>query len=612
MEELKDYTSLDISEFLVADTSVLTEYAQTDSLAFDQAFEGVPGGNIIFGGMQIRKKKYSDVTTAGVWVGVDVDGVGKINIGDNSNFLLWNGSSLTVSGAITATSGTIGGWVIGADTLSSAGGEIVLDSDGETITGGTIRTSSTGERVQMLSSTNTLQIIDSSGDVRAESYSNGWQFNTSSEVAAGRVFIENTFNNLQIQAVTSDLFLTSVDDITFAPGNGSISFYIDGTTKDVVLNSGDLDISSGDLILGSTTIVGGGSWTLTLPPNNGTNGEFLMTDGSGDTSWETVSAGADTDLNNLTTTSINEHLIPEGSTQDLGTSSLPWDRLYVDDIYLTNDDGGIYYNSNLALDFYATEIRLGSTYDDFSPASALAANLGDAFRWNLANFDSLDVSGTVDAASLRFSTGEDITGNGSDIEYDADTDHVFFINSSLTAVIDDNIFTEGDLLANGSKPFLIPHPDGSKRLLRYTAQESPEVLLRHRGKATLNASGKVIIKFPKHFIEVTDPAGEVTANLTSVGNSLVYLAEEPTNAELKVQGAPNTSFHFEVMAIRDGYLNKAVEISSRSPEPKDKELYQKMSSVPTRNVKRKAEKAKQNKMVSNKRARQKTPVTKRK
>jgi hypothetical protein len=109
-----------------------------------------------------------------------------------------------------------------------------LDSDlgsitAGTITGALIRTSSSGSRVQLNDSTNTLQIFDSSGNVRAESYANGWEFSTESEVTAGRIFIESTFNNLQIQAVSSNLLLTAIGDVLFAPDNGGIQGYFSST-----------------------------------------------------------------------------------------------------------------------------------------------------------------------------------------------------------------------------------------------------------------------------------------------------------------------------------------------------------------------------------------------
>jgi hypothetical protein len=150
------------------------------------------------------------------------------------------------------------------------------------------------------------------------------------------------------------------------------------------------------------------SYTLTLPTTDGTSGQVLSTNGSGVLSWIAAGAGADTDLNNLTTTSINQSLIPEGATQDLGTSALPWDRGYIDDVYLTNGDGGIYYNANLALDFYATRIELGSTYDDLSPASALSSNFGDTNRWNAGFFDTLDLTGAIDMNNNRLNDVDEL------------------------------------------------------------------------------------------------------------------------------------------------------------------------------------------------------------
>ena len=155
------------------------------------------------------------------------------------------------------------------------------------------------------------------------------------------------------------------------------------------------------------------------------------------------------------------------------------------------------------------------------------------------------------------------------MSYEANDDHFFYVNgnTSIDAIIDANIWSNGDIIAGGdvtaggSKPFVIPHPDGSDRLLRYTAQESPEVILRHRGKAKTDSTGKVTIKLPAHFTLVTDKTGDVTVNLTPIGNNHLFLQKEPTNAEIKVESNnPDVSFHYEVMAIRDGYLNAPVEL----------------------------------------------------
>lgn len=68
----------------------------------------------------------------GFWLGL-VGGVPKLSIGNSSgNKLTWSGSSLAITGTITATSGTIGGWTIGATALTSGSGAttVGLDSGG--------------------------------------------------------------------------------------------------------------------------------------------------------------------------------------------------------------------------------------------------------------------------------------------------------------------------------------------------------------------------------------------------------------------------------------------------------------------------------------------------
>jgi hypothetical protein len=46
---------------------------------------------------------------------------GYFKVGDGTNSVSWNGTTLAVTGQITSTSGTIGGWSIGTDTLSATG-----------------------------------------------------------------------------------------------------------------------------------------------------------------------------------------------------------------------------------------------------------------------------------------------------------------------------------------------------------------------------------------------------------------------------------------------------------------------------------------------------------
>lgn len=66
---------------------------------------------------------------AGYILGVD-EGIAKFYIGDSSNYLNWTGSSLVISGNITATTGTIGGFTIGSTQITATGFEINSSAPG--------------------------------------------------------------------------------------------------------------------------------------------------------------------------------------------------------------------------------------------------------------------------------------------------------------------------------------------------------------------------------------------------------------------------------------------------------------------------------------------------
>lgn len=68
-----------------------------------------------------------------------------------------------------------------------------------------------------------------------------------------------------------------------------------------------------------------GPLNFTLPTTNGTSGQALVTDGSGNLSYSTISSGANTALSNLTSpTSINQSLLPVDLTYSLGDASHRW------------------------------------------------------------------------------------------------------------------------------------------------------------------------------------------------------------------------------------------------------------------------------------------------
>ena len=80
----------------------------------------------------IRAGQTAYDTGTGFWVGID-DTTPKLSIGNSAgNKLTWNGTTLSITGTLTATVGTIGGWTIGATALTSGSGAttVGLDSGG--------------------------------------------------------------------------------------------------------------------------------------------------------------------------------------------------------------------------------------------------------------------------------------------------------------------------------------------------------------------------------------------------------------------------------------------------------------------------------------------------
>lgn len=74
------------------------------------------------------KTSFTD-TTAGYRLGIDTtDNLFKFLIGNSTNSLYWNGSTLVITGSITATTGSIGGFEIGSDYIRDAANSFGLAS----------------------------------------------------------------------------------------------------------------------------------------------------------------------------------------------------------------------------------------------------------------------------------------------------------------------------------------------------------------------------------------------------------------------------------------------------------------------------------------------------
>ncbi len=115
----------------------------------------------------------------------------------------------------------------------------------------------------------------------------------------------------------------------------------------------------------------------------------------------------------------------------------------------------------------------------------------------------------------------------------------------------------GNINKSGTSNFSIPHPLKKGHRLVYTGIEAAEVLLVHRGTATLS-NGQTRIDFPDHFIAVSDPRN-ITAYLTPKQNCNGLFIVEVTNDHLVVQelqgGISSAQFDYMVVTVRDKFFD---------------------------------------------------------
>jgi len=95
-------------------------------------------------------------------------------------------------------------------------------------------------------------------------------------------------------ALDASLVFSGTGTIAFERAStAQVTFYLGDTDSNGVLVL--FDDNGNELAIDTVTDISSG-WTLTLPPDNGDADEFLLTDGSGNTTWNSLIAGAGIDV----------------------------------------------------------------------------------------------------------------------------------------------------------------------------------------------------------------------------------------------------------------------------------------------------------------------------
>lgn len=149
------------------------------------------------------------------------------------------------------------------------------------------------------------------------------------------------------------------------------------------------------------------NWTLTLPINAGTNGYILSTNGAGLTSWVPAGggSGATTELDNLTTTSINADLIFQGRGSIISVKTAD-DNDPSDDIFFGSGNdagdasGSVILGSGTSDSNQSGDVTVRSGITTAGPTGSIFVKSGD----------SNDPSGSP-SGGVNIGSGAAIAGN---------------------------------------------------------------------------------------------------------------------------------------------------------------------------------------------------------
>ena len=217
----------------------------TDTHTMSNQAGGCPLGNGNY--ISYAKTNYSDDASVGFWQGVD-SGVAKLNIGSATQNMKWDGVNLSITGAIVAASGSIGGWTVDSDSIDSPDGLITLDSANDRI------------RVKNSAGTNYVT-IDGSG-ITAHDSVLGTTFTLPTDGSAP-TFSAGVINEVTYKMYTSGIIKTSDNPASTGGAvidSSGISLYNSSGVRTAFLDA----VNSQHEFSGSISIY---DWTDDIKPN---------------------------------------------------------------------------------------------------------------------------------------------------------------------------------------------------------------------------------------------------------------------------------------------------------------------------------------------------------
>lgn len=366
-------------------TNLESVQTKTGSLTVDGNLTIGTGGSLRSG-----KTSYADTSNAGFWMGID-SAVAVIRIGNigHTSGMVWDGTTLAITGTVTATSGTIGGWTISSTDLSADSGAIGMASSGSVRfwSGHTTPSSAPFQ-------------VSSAGALTATSGSvGGWTIDSSgirlgSGATARGIDTGSTAFYAGSATPSSAPFKVTTAGVLTATGAT-----IGGTITSSAITASSLSITgTASFSGGSMTLPNGGSITSsTVDLNQGTL-DGMTIDGtlsiSGSGKIQFNGTGSFIDANQLVLTSATGSTEMEfriSGTQKAGiyasTTDFTLTTADTTNLNLVSDQNGLFQTTSGTLSFASSNFQL--TNND----SAISSNAGDinVFLGDAAGVDAFMV-----------------------------------------------------------------------------------------------------------------------------------------------------------------------------------------------------------------------------
>jgi hypothetical protein len=333
-----------------------------------------------------------------------------------------------------------------------------------------------------------------------------------------------------------------------------------------------------------------------IPTSDGSSGQIMVTNGSGQVSWSDVAA--DNDWTRGTPDSVlftvNNLGLARGACKNM---------LYGNDVYshvnigvtCTTGTAGQHYGGctvagglNNVASGYASVVgggQLNIASDNNGTVAGGYGNIASGQRATVgggANNTAAGNLGTISGGGTNYASGVYATVAGGYRDTSA-ADYSFTTNLASkvgSSYYNSSAFngmaatasaqTRVGVISKVSGTFTIDHPlDPTNKILNHYFVESPEMVLIYRGAAVLDADGRAEVSLPDYFDALNR---NPMVQLTGVGTSDVFVAEKVKGTQFVIGGKPGTEVYWTVTAERRDQSAEITRILMPVEQPKEGSL----------------------------------------